>query len=49
MIGGEVDENQRYISPTVFTGIKPSDPIMESEVCFVIYFRMNVKEVKMSA
>ena len=31
-MGGETDEKQRYISPTVFTGVKPSDAIMESEV-----------------
>lgn len=32
VIGGETVEKDKFISPTVLTGIKPSDPIMESEV-----------------
>lgn len=32
VIGGETDEKQCYISPSVFTGVKPSDTIMESEI-----------------
>lgn len=32
VIGGEIDEKERFISPTVLTGVKPTDPIMENEV-----------------
>lgn len=31
-IGGEVDPENRYISPTVLTDVKPTDPIMNEEV-----------------
>ena len=32
VIGGETDENDRYIEPTVLVDITPSDPIMKEEV-----------------
>lgn len=32
VIGGDTDASQNYISPTVLTGVKPTDPIMENEV-----------------
>lgn len=31
-IGGDVDEDGKYISPTVLTDILSSDPIMQEEV-----------------
>lgn len=31
-IGGEVDESQKYIAPTVLTDVKPTDPVMQEEV-----------------
>ncbi len=33
-IGGleEVDEDEKYIAPTVFVDVKPSDPVMQEEV-----------------
>ena len=31
-IGGETDESENYIAPTVITGVKPTDPLMENEV-----------------
>ena len=34
VIGGDTDASQNYISPTVLTGVKPTDPIMENEVIF---------------
>ena len=30
-IGGETDESEKYIAPTVITGVKPTDPLMENE------------------
>ncbi|XP_077867118.1 aldehyde dehydrogenase family 3 member A2-like [Saccoglossus kowalevskii] len=32
VIGGDTDESARYISPTVVTDVKHSDPVMEQEV-----------------
>ena len=32
VIGGEVDEDQKYIAPTVFANVSPSDPVMQEEV-----------------
>lgn len=32
VIGGETDEREKYIAPTVLTGVKPTDPLMENEV-----------------
>lgn len=32
VIGGETDESEKYIAPTVLTGVKPTDPLMENEV-----------------
>ena len=29
---GEVDEDEKYIAPTVFVDVKPSDPVMQEEV-----------------
>lgn len=31
-VGGETDESENYISPTIMTGVKPTDPIMENEI-----------------
>ena len=33
MIGGETDKDEKYIAPTVLGGVKPSDPVMQEEVC----------------
>ena len=30
--GGESDENEKYIAPTVITGLNPSSPIMQDEI-----------------
>ena len=32
VIGGESDENERYISPTVMTGVKSDDRVMQEEI-----------------
>ena len=32
VIGGDVDEKDLYISPTVMVDVKPTDPIMQTEV-----------------
>ncbi|XP_014804263.1 PREDICTED: aldehyde dehydrogenase family 3 member B1-like [Calidris pugnax] len=32
VIGGETDEAQRYIAPTVLVDVQPSDPIMQEEI-----------------
>ncbi|NWI21478.1 AL3B2 dehydrogenase, partial [Crypturellus soui] len=31
-IGGQVDEKERYIAPTVLADVKPSDPAMQEEI-----------------
>ena len=31
-IGGDTDESEKYIAPTVLTGVKATDPLMENEV-----------------
>ena len=33
VIGGETDSREKYIAPTVLTGVKSVDSVMESEVC----------------
>ncbi|XP_020900129.1 aldehyde dehydrogenase family 3 member B1 isoform X1 [Exaiptasia diaphana] len=45
VIGGETDEKDRFISPTVLTGIKPSDPVMESEIFGPILPILNVNSL----
>ncbi|PKU33692.1 aldehyde dehydrogenase family 3 member b1-like [Limosa lapponica baueri] len=32
VIGGETDEAQRYVAPTVLADVQPSDPIMQEEI-----------------
>ncbi|MDR1886861.1 MAG: aldehyde dehydrogenase [Prevotellaceae bacterium] len=32
VFGGEVDENERYIAPTLVDGVKPEDPVMQEEI-----------------
>ena len=32
VVGGDTDESEKYIAPTVLTGVKPKDPLMENEV-----------------
>ncbi|NXT58611.1 AL3B1 dehydrogenase, partial [Pluvianellus socialis] len=32
VIGGETDEKERYIAPTVLVDVQPSDPIMQEEI-----------------
>lgn len=32
VVGGETDDSEKYIAPTVLTGVKPTDPLMENEV-----------------
>ncbi|NWU55404.1 AL3B1 dehydrogenase, partial [Dromas ardeola] len=32
VIGGEMDEAERYIAPTVLADVQPSDPIMQEEI-----------------
>ena len=32
VIGGDVDEEEKYIPPTVYANVSPSDPIMQEEV-----------------
>ena len=33
MIGGQTDESDNYIAPTIMVDVKPTDPIMQDEVC----------------
>ena len=37
VIGGDVDPDQKYISPTVLANVKLTDPIMQEEVHAAIY------------
>ncbi len=32
IIGGEIDQKEKYISPTVIDNVKPEDPVMENEI-----------------
>lgn len=32
VVGGEVDEEQLYIAPTVLTGVSPDEPVMQEEI-----------------
>jgi hypothetical protein len=32
VIGGEVDDDENYIAPTVLANVSPSDPVMQEEV-----------------
>lgn len=38
VIGGQTDEKERFIAPTVLSNVKPSDPVMQDEVggCILI-------------
>ena len=38
VVGGEVDEEQLYIAPTVLTGVSPDEPVMQ--VCHSVLFFM---------
>ena len=29
VVGGKIDENDRYISPTIMNGCTPDDPVMQ--------------------
>jgi aldehyde dehydrogenase (NAD+) len=31
-LGGQIDKNERYIAPTVATGVTGDDPIMRDEI-----------------
>ncbi len=31
-IGGETDQNERYISPTIMTNVVPTDKVMQEEI-----------------
>lgn len=44
-IGGETDESENYIAPTVITGVKPTDPLMENEVFGPLLPIVNVDNV----
>ncbi|NXJ86355.1 AL3B1 dehydrogenase, partial [Trogon melanurus] len=32
VVGGQMDEKERYIAPTVLVDVKPSDPVMQEEI-----------------
>ena len=32
VIGGQTDESDNYIAPTIMVDVKPTDPIMQDEV-----------------
>lgn len=36
-IGGDVDESNKFISPTVVTDVKPDDAIMQEEVMVTVF------------
>lgn len=31
-VGGETDRSERYVAPTILTGVNPKDPVMEDEI-----------------
>ena len=33
VFGGDVDEDERFIAPTILVDVTPSDPVMQEEVC----------------
>ena len=37
VIGGEMDEDDKYIAPTILVDITPSDAVMQEEVKSAIY------------
>ncbi|KAK7861769.1 hypothetical protein R5R35_010788 [Gryllus longicercus] len=42
-VGGDTDESERYISPTILVDVKPSDPIMQEEIFGPILPVVNVE------
>ncbi|CAG9831125.1 unnamed protein product [Diabrotica balteata] len=42
-VGGEYDPSERFISPTVLTNVKPSDPVMQEEIFGPILPIVNVE------
>ncbi|XP_061182881.1 aldehyde dehydrogenase family 3 member B1-like isoform X2 [Saccostrea echinata] len=42
-LGGEVDEEQKYIAPTILTDVKETDPVMQEEVFGPVLPIMSVK------
>lgn len=42
-IGGHVDPNERFISPTIMIDVKPTDPIMQEEIFGPILPIVNVE------
>ena len=32
VVGGRVDEADKYIAPTILTDVQPTDPVMQEEV-----------------
>ncbi|RDD38918.1 Aldehyde dehydrogenase, dimeric NADP-preferring [Trichoplax sp. H2] len=46
-VGGEIDREDKFISPTVLTGTEPNDPIMQEEtiISSTILFRLSILRV----
>ncbi|XP_029181885.2 aldehyde dehydrogenase, dimeric NADP-preferring-like [Acropora muricata] len=45
VVGGQTDESENYIAPTVLTGVKPTDPIMEDEIFGPVLPILNVESL----
>ncbi len=43
--GGETDRAERYIAPTVVTGVRPDDPLMDDEIFGPILPVMSVRDM----
>ncbi len=46
VIGGETNQNDRFISPTIMTNVTKDDRIMQEEIFGPILPLVNVKDVK---
>ena len=46
VIGGEVDEDEKYIPPTVYANVSPSDPIMQEEIFGPLLPIINVETLE---
>ncbi|NXC43619.1 AL3B1 dehydrogenase, partial [Penelope pileata] len=45
-IGGQTDEKERYVAPTVLVDVQPSDPAMQEEIFGPILLIINVASVE---
>lgn len=38
VVGGETDEDEKFIAPTILVDVNPSDSVMQEEVCDLLEF-----------